>query len=74
VKGKQRLVLPIVRAAIWRLRNSRSARQHLVRWQMRFTPEFMLIYSKNTNQTWWFLPPTAGVMTVICCVKRRKEK
>ena len=38
VKGKQRLVLPIVKAAIWRLRNSRSARQHLVRWQMRFTP------------------------------------
>ncbi|MHC1740431.1 MAG: hypothetical protein AB9897_04900 [Anaerolineaceae bacterium] len=39
VQGKQRLALPVARAAIWCLRHSKAARQWLVRWQMRFTPE-----------------------------------
>jgi hypothetical protein len=38
VRGKQRLILPLVKAKIWQLRHFRSARQNLVRWQMRFTP------------------------------------
>jgi hypothetical protein len=38
VQGRQRLALPLIRAAIWLLRNSRPARKALVNWQMRFSP------------------------------------
>jgi hypothetical protein len=38
VQGKQRLILPFVKAKIWQLRHSQKARRNLVNWQMHFTP------------------------------------
>ena len=38
IQGRQRLMIPVARALVSLLRHSRSARQYLQRWQMRFTP------------------------------------
>jgi hypothetical protein len=38
ITGRQRLMIPVARALVSLLRHSRSARQYLQRWQMRFTP------------------------------------
>lgn len=38
IQGRQRLMIPVARTLVSLLRHSRSARQYLQRWQMRFTP------------------------------------
>jgi len=38
IQGRQRLMIPVASTLVSLLRHSRSARQYLQRWQMRFTP------------------------------------
>ena len=47
--GRQRIILPLIKALIWVLRNSETARKYLIHWQMRFTPEYMMTCSININ-------------------------
>jgi hypothetical protein len=68
--GSQRILALLARGAILLMRHSKKARQALVRWQMRFTPNIYGDLFEKYMPDLLFRLPTGGATTAGCCVKR----